>query len=78
MVVVSLVITFILPMAINHTAHIGGLVVGVGVGAFFADGAPAKSRSWHRVAASLCVLASLGALLAARLSPYYDAIVAAG
>lgn len=78
MVVVSLVITFILPMAINHTAHIGGLVSGTVIGALFAVGAPKPSRGWQRAIASLCILASLGTLLAARLSPYYEAIVAAG
>lgn len=78
MVVVSLVITFVLPMNINHSAHIGGLVTGVAMGALFADGAPKPSRLWQRLLASACVLASLGALIAVRFSPYYERILAAG
>ncbi len=77
-VVFSLAITLLLPMSINHTAHVGGLIAGVAVGALFAKGAPSPSRSWHRVLASLCLLATLGTLLAARLSPYYEAMAAAG
>lgn len=77
MVVLTFVITFVLPMQISHSAHIGGFITGVAVGALFGDGAPKPSLVWQRVVASVCVLATLGVLLAARLSPYYDAIMQA-
>jgi membrane associated rhomboid family serine protease len=75
--VIFLAIPIVLPMSINHSAHVGGVITGILVGAAFGRGAPKPSRTWHRVLASLCILASLGALLAVRLSPYYAAIDAA-
>ncbi len=75
-VVVTLVISFVLPVNINHSAHIGGLVSGVGFGALFAPGAPQPSTGWQRVIAALCLVGSLAALLAVRFSPYYERIAA--
>jgi membrane associated rhomboid family serine protease len=71
-VIMSLAISLIMPMSINHAAHLGGLVSGALLGALFAKGAPKPSALWQRALASLCVLAVLGSLLASRLSPYYD------
>lgn len=56
----------------NNAAHIGGLVAGIPFGILFAPGAPKPSRPWQRVVAMLCIVASLGSLVAARMSPYYQ------
>lgn len=57
----------------NNAAHIGGLLAGIPFGIAFAPGAPEPSRPWQRVAAALCIVASLGSLVAARVSPLYEA-----
>ncbi|MEQ9325367.1 MAG: rhomboid family intramembrane serine protease [Polyangiaceae bacterium] len=56
----------------NNAAHIGGLLAGIPFGILFAPGAPKPSRPWQRVAATVCIVASLGSLVAARMSPYYQ------
>lgn len=59
----------------NNAAHIGGLLAGIPFGILFAPGAPKPSRKWQRAAAVVCIVASLGSLVAARTSPAYDIVL---
>ncbi len=75
-VVYSLGFTLLLP-SVNHSAHIGGLLSGVVIGALFARGAPQAARSWQRWLAWLCVLACVAALTLVHSSPYLPIFEAA-
>ena len=68
-VVYSLGFTLLLP-SVNHSAHIGGLLSGMVMGALFGPGAPKPSRPWQRWLAAACVLAVVASLLAVQRSPY--------
>ncbi len=72
----SLAFSFVLP-SINHSAHLGGLVSGVVLGALFAKDAPRPARPWQRGAALVCVLACVVALLLVHTSPYLPIFEAA-
>jgi membrane associated rhomboid family serine protease len=67
-VVISVLITFALG-AVNHAAHLAGLVAGAVFGAIFAPGAPSPSRGWQRVIAWLAVAACVGSVAASLLAP---------
>jgi len=66
-VVYSLGFTLLLP-SVNNSAHIGGLLSGVALGALFAPDAPQAPRSWQRWLAGVCVLAIVLSLVAVQRS----------
>lgn len=69
------VVIFAFIPQINNSAHVGGMLVGAVFGALFAPGAPKPSLPWQRIVAALLMLASLAAIVAARLSPLYDQLL---
>lgn len=71
------IVIFAFMPQINNSAHVGGMLMGAAFGYAYAPGAPQPSARWQRISAIGLVLASLGAILAARMSPLYDEIVQA-
>ncbi len=71
------IVIFALMPQINNSAHVGGMLMGAAFGYAFAPGAPKPSARWQRISAFGLVLASIGAIVAARVSPVYDELVRA-
>ncbi len=64
----TLAFSLLMP-AINHAAHLGGLLMGTVCGYAFGGGAPKPSLPWQRGVALLLALVVAGALVAAPLLP---------
>ena len=71
--VYAVLFAFIMP--INNSAHAGGAIAGAVFGALYAPGAPKPSLTWQRTLAMLLLVASLGSVMAARLSPVHAKII---
>lgn len=56
----------------NNSAHLGGLVVGIGFGALFAPGAPKPARTWQVALGVLCMIACIVTLILAQRSELWQ------
>jgi len=68
---VSVAVLAVLPIGIDHVAHVGGLVTGTLLGAALSEGAPRPAARWQKALAYLALAACLAAIVAPRFSPYY-------
>jgi membrane associated rhomboid family serine protease len=59
----------------NNAAHIGGLIVGIPFGVAYGTGPLVPARAGYKIVAWVLVLVSVGSVIAARFSPYHDALM---
>ena len=67
----ALLFGFLMPN-INNSAHVGGLLAGAVFGVVYAKSAEKPACRYEQVLAAICVLASVGSVIAAHLSGYAD------